>query len=500
MRYLVTGKEMKKLDDITSEHFGMPPIVLMEQAASAFVEKMLGICQTPRNVLVVCGLGNNGGDGLAVARLLNQRAISTTVYFPQEPADGARMTDAFRTQHKIYRNYGFPVAGMIAASDLYDVVVDAIFGTGLSRTVTGAYCKAIETMNEMRGVRIAVDIASGISSDSGEALGCAFCADHTITFSYGKIGQYLWQGMKYSGKVHVVPIGITADSWLGKKPSFGALEESDLSLLPPRQRDSHKGTYGKLLVIAGSPGMAGAAVLAARAAYRTGTGLVKVATVEENRLVLQCEVPEAIFTPYSADLQKEHFVDELKWADAVVLGPGLGTSHTAGEILRLVLEHCSVPLVLDADALNLLTKEPQLLLQPHMDVIITPHLGEMARLTKDAVSYLKTRTIKAAREFAQQYDVICVLKDSHTVTAIPYGYSYINMTGNNGMATAGSGDVLSGVIGGLLAQGLEARTAAPLGVFLHGMAGDEAKKVTGEYGMMANDIVDGLVKIWTEVR
>lgn len=500
MKYLVTGKEMKQLDENTSGHFGVPPIVLMEQAANAFVEQMLAICHRPDNVLVVCGLGNNGGDGLAIARLLNQRGISTTVYLPRELAGTAHATDAFQTQHKIYTNYGFPVAGMISSADSYDVVVDAVFGTGLSRTVTGVYREAIETMNGMKGLKIAVDIASGISSDNGEVLGSAFCADHTITFSYGKAGQYIWQGAEHSGKIHVVPMGITADSWLERKPKIAIMEESDLSLLPKRQRDSHKGTYGKLLVIAGSPGMAGAAVFAAKAAYRTGTGLVKVVTPEENRLVLQCAVPEAVLSSYGTMPDEKQIIEDLKWADAVVLGPGLGTTPAAGKLLRLVLMNINVPLVLDADALNILAEEPELLLRPHVDVIVTPHPGEMARLTKAAVSYLKTRIVTAAREFAQQYDVICVLKDSHTVTAVPYGRSYINITGNNGMATAGSGDVLSGVIGGLLAQGLNVQTAAPLGVFLHGMAGDEAVKMTGSYGMMASDIIEGLGKIWNKVE
>lgn len=500
MKYLVTGKEMGILDKNTSEYFGVPPAILMEQAAIAFTEKLLELIRPSGKILVVCGTGNNGGDGIAAARLLNQRGYETAVYCPVKDRDSlARSSELFLLQRKIYTAYGYPVAPGIQETDSYDIIVDAVFGTGLSRQVTGVFREAIECMNRMGGRKIALDIASGISSSNGELLGTAFRADETITFSFGKAGEYLWNGAAYSGKVHIVPIGITQESFRDRKPKLAVLEEQDMFRIPARRPDSHKGTYGKLLVIAGSRNMAGAAVFSAKAAYRCGTGLVKVLTAEENREILQMSVPEAILSTYGETLDQKRFTEELKWADAVVIGPGIGTGKIARELVRQVLINAAVPMVMDADALNILSEEPELLLRPHTDIIVTPHLGEMSRLTKDAVSFLKTKPVEAAMEFAQRYDVICVLKDARTVTAVPYELSYLNLSGNNGMATAGSGDVLSGIIGGFLAQGMQAKQAAPLGVFIHGRAGDAIREKTGARGMMASDILNGLDEIWNKV-
>lgn len=508
MKYLVTGKEMKLLDQNTSGHFHMPQEVLMEQAAMAFARQLLYVAEqsvpgaangmgTPINsVLVVCGTGNNGGDGIAVARLLNQQGIKAYVYYAG--ASGKKGSDLFELQKKIYTTYGYPVADTLDGT--YDVVVDAIFGIGLSRPIVGEMAELIEKMNQMTGFKVALDMSSGISAEDGEVLGSAFMADATITFSFGKAGQYLWPGAKYCGKTYIVDIGITEESWLENRPRLAYLEDMDLQQLPVRAEDSHKGSYGKLLVIAGSSQMAGAAVLAAKAAYRMGTGLVKVVTAEENRNILLTLVPEALVSVYGKNIDKKKLIEELKWADAVVLGPGIGTGAAAEDLLSTVMMNVNVPLVLDADALNLLAKEPERLLRPHMDLVVTPHLGEMSRLTGDAVSYIKSKLIEEARDFAQNYDVICVLKDAHTVTAVPYGLTYLNLSGNNGLATGGSGDVLSGMIGALLAQGLKADMAAPLGVYLHGRAADEEVKNTGCRGMMAQDILEGLTNIWKQVE
>ena len=242
--------------------------------------------------------------------------------------------------------------------------------------------------------------------------------------------------------------------------------------------------------------MAGAAIMCARAAYRSGCGLVKILTAEENRVIIQSAVPEAILSTYGTKLDEMQVVEELKWADAVVLGPGIGTERNAQKLVSLVLKNCAVPLLLDADALNVIAKETELLLRPHTEMVVTPHLGEMARLTGDTVSLIQTRLVESAFTFAQTYNVVCVLKDFHTVTAIPYALGYLNLSGNHGMATGGSGDVLSGVIGAFLAQGLTADVAAPLGVFVHGLAGDEAAKTTGKRALFSSDLIDGLSRVY----
>jgi NAD(P)H-hydrate epimerase len=374
----------------------------------------------------------------------------------------------------------------------YALIVDALFGIGLSRDITGGLAVLLGTLNETDAWRVSVDIASGIDADTGAVLGCAFHADDTITFSYGKVGQYLWPGSDFSGRVHVMPMGITEASWLEQKPRIAVLDEAELSLLPPRPAHSNKGTYGKLLIIAGSAGMAGAAVLAAQAAYRMGCGLVKVVTPEENRIILQTAVPEALLLPYGIKPGEKELTEALKWADAVVVGPGIGTGILAQHIVKVTLQHCRVPLVVDADALNVIARDTGQLHTAHAPMIVTPHLGEMARLTGKKVPELQKDLPQAAASFAKEYQTICVLKDFRTVTAVPGGLMYLNLSGNPGMATAGSGDVLSGIIGSLLAQGMKPEEAAPLGVSIHGLAGDAAKERRGERALLASDIIQGV--------
>lgn len=498
MRYLVTGKEMQYLDEMTSTHYGVSPELLMEQAAMQFVRTLTEQKQ-PCRVLVVCGFGNNGGDGIAIARLLRQASYDATIYFPL-PWNEKKASKLCKMQYEIYQKYGYPIAPMIAATDSYDLVIDAIFGTGLKREVTGSYEEAILTINEMKAERIAVDIPSGISADTGEVLHAAVRADQTITFSFGKVGQFLAPGSEYSGRVIIVPVGITKESFLEKKPHFAYLEKKDFSLLPKRPMNSHKGTYGKLLLVAGNKDMAGAAVFAAKAAYRTGVGMVKILTHENNRNSILSQVPEAILITYKEQPDPANVIENLKWADAVVMGPGMGTDSTAQKILSFVMEHTAVPILLDADALNIISTDTGILLRPHTDMVVTPHIGEMARLTNGTVSYTKSRYLEVAKDFAQTYDVVCVLKDARTVTAVPYGMSYLNLSGNQGMATAGSGDVLSGIIGALLAMGVAAKTASPLGVFLHGCAGDLIAERIGKRGLMASDIINGLKILWKQVE
>jgi NAD(P)H-hydrate epimerase len=498
VKYLVTGKEMKLLDQNTSSHFGVQGEVLMEQAAMVFVQKLLSCHTTATHILVVCGYGNNGGDGIAIARLLNQRGVDAVVYLCND-REGDE-DSLYQRQKRIYRAYGYPETGAIHAEDSYDCVVDAVFGTGLSRQITGHLYDTISVMNQMKAAKVAVDIASGVSADSGEVLGIAFAAEETYTFSFAKLGQLLWPGNSFTGQLSVLPIGITEDSFLKKKPSYAGYEDSDFSLLPARSPHSNKGTYGKLLVIAGSTNMAGAAYFSAKAAYRTGCGLVKIFTPETNRMTLQTLLPEAILETYDQKCEEKQLAESLKWADAVVMGPGIGTSKQAGDMLRFVLRNISVPLLLDADALNLLAKEPEMLLLPHLDIVVTPHLGEMARLTGDTVSLIQTRIVETAQQFAMRYDVVCVLKDSNTITAVPYGMTYVNTSGNHGMATAGSGDVLSGIIGALLCGGVSVDTAASFGVYLHGRAGDYAGSTIGARAMIASDIIDGLSGILSSME
>jgi len=504
LRYLVTGKEMKLLDQNTSGYFKVPELVLMEQAAMHFVWRLCDVLKD-KNIekdikgIVFSGLGNNGADGIAIARLLNEKGIYTEVCKINELLSNRGDTSAsYQVQEEIYHNYNYPTQNDIKKilDEEYDFVVDAVFGIGLSRNLNEEYAHIIETINQTCGLKFAVDMPSGINSDNGQIMGVAVKCDFTITFSFEKLGQFLWPGCDYAGKTFVEDMGITEYSWLDKKPTMAYWEETDLSLLPKRPAHSNKGTFGKLLIVAGSENMAGAAVMAAKVAYRCGVGLVKVYTQIENKGIINEVVPEALVSTYDVSVDREKLTEDMAWADAIVIGPGLGQSEQAKEIVEMVSGSANVPIVWDADGLNILANNTDVLLSSHPEYIMTPHLGEFSRLTKNSVDWIQKHLVESAIDFARTYDLICVLKDFRTVTANPYGLSYLNMSGNNGMATGGSGDVLAGIIGALLAQGIKPMDAASFGVFIHGLAGDIAREKMGTHSIMASDIIDALKDVW----
>lgn len=495
---------MKLLDQNTSNYFKVPELVLMEQAAMHFVWRLCDvfnetISKGDTKGIVFCGLGNNGADGIAIARLLNERGIDTTVCKVNDllPEKGTTST-SYQVQEEIYEMYQYPTQNDISKilNEEYDFVIDAVFGIGLSRPLNDAYMYIIQLMQDTKGVKVAVDMPSGVNSDNGQVMGAALKCDYTITFSFGKLGQYVWPGCEYAGMVFVEDIGITEASWLDKKPAMAVLEKKDLALLPKRPMHSNKGTFGKLLVIAGSANMAGAAIFTAKAAYRCGVGLVKVYTQEANRVIVQGSIPEALLSTYDKDINKEQLIADLQWADAVVIGPGLGQSELAHELVKTVREAAAVPVVWDADALNILSEHTEELLLPHTEYILTPHLGEFSRLVNKSVFWIQNHLVESAIDFARNYDVICTLKDFRTVSASPYGMSYLNLSGNNGMATGGSGDVLAGIIGALLVQGFKGIEASAFGVYIHGLAGDAARAKMGTHAVMASDIIEGLKEVW----
>ncbi|MGN0291826.1 MAG: NAD(P)H-hydrate dehydratase [Lachnospiraceae bacterium] len=497
MQYLLNAREMKQADKNTIETFGVPSLVLMERAALKVIETIQKENLDFSKTLIVCGTGNNGGDGMAVARILHLSGADVRVWLT---GTYEKCSDETKKQYDILKAYGMEVIEEVSEEEMtdtaYTLVIDAIFGIGLSRNIEGKYREIIEFLNEIKADKVSVDIPSGIHADSGIVMGCCFYADHTVTFAYNKLGLCLYPGAEAAGRVHVAEIGITKESFLEKEPQTLALEERDSSMLPTRRSDSNKGSYGKVLVIAGSEEMAGAAYFSAKAAYLAGCGLVKIFTHEKNKTMLNEKLPEAILVTYDGKKnRKEVLIESVNWADVIVLGPGLGTSETAESILQTTLQTASVPMVLDADALNLLAKETELLKRPHTDLILTPHLGEMSRLIDMPIAYIKKNLLETAQEFAREYNVICVQKDVRTVTSIPYGKTYVNLSGNHGMATAGSGDVLSGMIAGLLAGGMSPEYAAALGVWLHGRAGDIMAERTGYYSLMAGDILEGIKEV-----
>lgn len=502
MKIIVDSAQMKQCDKNTIEYYKIPSLVLMERAALGVVEEIEKCLEGPSGayeILIVCGYGNNGGDGLAVARMLWQKGYRVVIVMPQEAGKVSKETKA---QLEILEKYQIPIGNRIPERE-FDMIVDALFGIGLSRQLAGTYLEYVLEMNEMCGKKIAIDIPSGINADTGAVMGAGFRADLTVTFAFLKRGLLLFPGAEYAGEVVTKEIGIDRLSFLEGKPDTFCLEPEDLGAIPSRKVRSNKGSYGKVLTVAGQKNMAGAAFLSAKASYLTGAGLVKIVTEEENRIILQQLLPEAILHTYErVDGPVEEGTDvamdlmqSLDWASVVVAGPGLGTGAQAAAVIHKILSYSRVPVILDADGLNIAAEHPQWLREAKSTVIVTPHLGEMARLIQRDISEIQDEMLQTAKDFAEEYQVICVLKDARTITAVPEGFAWINLSGNNGMATAGSGDVLSGIIAGLAAQGMPPQYAASMGVYLHGLAGNARVSDRGNYGLMAQDILEGIVDV-----
>lgn len=486
MKRVVTASLMKKLDANTIENHHVPSMVLMERAALAVVNAIPE--EKRKQVLVICGTGNNGGDGIAVARILKMKGYKVQIY---QPGSSYRKSPDCALQEEIARSYGVTWVNNPQWSE-YTTIVDALFGVGLSREIEGIYAETAELVNRTEAFVIAVDVPSGIDSDTGQVFGTAVRADKTVTFAFAKAGQLLRPGCEYCGDLEICDIGIYEETPMEKPDTF-YLEKEDLKQIPQRSEGGNKGSFGKILLIAGSEGMAGAAYLSAHAAMRCGCGMVKILTPAANRDILQKKIPEAMLSVYVTKQEAEEaLMAGLKWADTVAIGPGLGQSETASMLLDLVLEHSTHPMVLDADALNLLSTRRDLLLQTKGPVILTPHLGEMARLCGCRIDDIRPKVLYTARSFAWKYRVQCVLKDSRTCVALPDGTAFINRTGNCGMATAGSGDVLCGVIAGILALKTPFTMAGAVGVWLHGKLGDRCREKTGPGFMMAGDLIDEL--------
>lgn len=492
MQLWVNAAQMKAADQYTIQKLGVPSLELMEHAAQACVQVLEDEKVDLSHVCVVCGSGNNGGDGFAIARILQNNRYSVETFCVGNPEHYTEETQ--EQMHRLQECRGKITYGM-PQEDSYSVVIDAVFGVGLSRKVEGRYRQVIEQMNRMRGTKFAVDIPSGLSATTGCILGCAFKADYTVTFQLKKIGLELSQGRTMAGRVIVPDIGISTDS-ICEDQEIVRTAGKDIyrKMLPDRPEDSNKGTYGRLLVIAGSKGMAGAAYLNAHAAYMTGAGLVRIYTSSDNREILQTLLPEAIITTYE-EYNKEELLSLLTWADGVCIGSGLGMSRLSEKILKTVIEYVKVPCLIDADGLNLLAENNNYLNQmAERRFVITPHMKEMSRLTGTPVEELKADRIQILKDFISRYRITCVLKDSRTLIASEEKGIRMNLTGNSAMAKAGSGDVLAGVISGWMVQGKEAEDAAELGTYIHGLSGDLAKFEKGVYSVMARDLIEYISK------
>lgn len=490
---ILNAAQMSAVDKITQEKFYIPSLVLMERAALACTG-ILGSEFDISNTLIVCGVGNNGGDGLAIARILYEKGIRAEIYIV---GDVERATESFKNQMSSLKALGFTFEESLIDKN-YTCIVDAVFGISLNRDVAGVYADAISFINNAStagaGV-LSVDMPSGISADSGRVMGLAVKAEVTVTFGFMKTGLLLYPGADYAGKVILENIGMPKESLSelkntpAKRSKIKCYEEDEIKL-PQRPAYSNKGTFGKLLLVAGSEGMRGACILSGLSAMRSGLGMLKIVTPNVNAPTVASVFPEAMMIEYVGGfVPYGEIAEAMKWCDAIAIGPGIGKGDASLEILRMCMEQSSVPVVADADALNLMAEHPEILENHACELVITPHVGEMSRLCGLGISDITGYLIETASDFAAGYNLVCVLKDARTITADTNGNVVINNYGNSGMATAGSGDVLTGIIAALLAGGMVPFKAASLGCALHAKSGDRAAAELSEAEVLSRDII-----------
>ncbi len=504
MMYLVTADEMRETDKRTIESFGIPGRVLMENAgrgSTRFFQKIFGDL-SDKKVGVIAGKGNNGGDGFVVARYLSQKDIDVSVYLLGKK-DAVKSGDA-AANLALLAPLNVPVIEIPDENAFLhhqpsmcrqDIWVDAIFGTGLSFDIKGYFKTIIEYINSLNKPVFAIDIPSGINSDTGQVCGTCIRAVATATFAYPKIGHYLYPGAAYRGQLDVIDIGIPKYIADEVNPKQYLLTPKTFTL-PNRSADAHKGDTGHVLVIAGSRGKTGAAAMTATSAMRAGAGLVTLAVPESINNILETlaieimteSLPETDGTLSEAAFDKIMLL--LKGKKILAIGPGLGQSAQTQQLIRRIISESDIPMVIDADGLNALSGHVEILKTLKAPAILTPHPGEMARLVNKTTAEIQQDRISCARQFAEEFhQVHLVLKGAGTVVAHPDGKVLINQTGNSGMASGGMGDVLTGIIAGLMAQDMSPETAARAGVYLHGAAADIVAEKTNAYGYLATEIM-----------
>ena len=506
MTKIISGTQMQELDRRTISEAHIPAKVLMERAGSGLVtclEQVYGSARGKR-IVILCGKGNNGGDGFVAARLLHRRRAQVQVLMMSPASELSR--DAAVMYRQFVRTAGKSAVHLYSSKSHVrsllresDLIMDALLGTGLSTDVTGRYADAIDSINEAGRPVVAADLPSGLHADTGAILGRAVRASLTVTFGLPKLGLYQNHGVDLAGSVGLVDIGIPP-AYIEAVTSHVTLmtPASVRAVLPTRRPASHKGTFGHAGIIAGSVGKTGAAAMAAKAALRIGAGLVTVAVPAGVNDVLESKLLEAMTIPMpdtKARTLSRSALDRLKAfitsRTAVAIGPGLSTHPETVELVQALLKDLDRPTVLDADALNALAGRASVLTACKTPPILTPHPGEMARLEANATPQsINANRIDTAVRFARERGTFVVLKGARTVVAKPDGAAAICPTGNPGMATAGTGDVLTGMIVGLLAQGLAPWEAACAGTYLHGCAGDLAAADKGQVGLIAGDVIE----------
>ncbi len=507
MMKVATAEEMQELDRKAIETYRIPGMILMENAGKGAAEVISNTFPDiyKKKIAIIAGKGNNGGDGFVIARYLLNQGVSVKVYLLTDPK-GLR-GDA-ETNLNIFQRMKGEVIPVPSSKDYvkikkdlekFDVLVDGIFGTGLDAEVRGYYREVIDHLNTLQRPIVAVDIPSGLNANTGKPFGTAIRASLTITFGLPKMGHLIPPGIDYVGKVKVIDIGIPKRLVEEEKIPTYLLEKNEIMkwLSIPRNLDTHKGDYGHLLVIAGSVGKTGAAAMACQAALRMGAGLVTLAIPKSLNGIMEMKLTEVMTEPLpetpKQTLSLRAFSTITRLCEnkrAVIIGPGLGTFKETQSLVLKLVKALNLPIILDADGLTALATQPKILPVTNRSLILTPHPGEMARLIRSQVKEVLEDRIGLSRSFSQSQHVHLVLKGHPTLISTPKGELFINPTGNPGMASGGTGDVLTGMIGGLVCQGFDILPSLQMAVYLHGMAGDVGAQERGEKSLIATDIIE----------
>jgi len=508
--YLVTANEMQKMDKETIESFGIPGRTLMESAGrgaySMFTQTFSNLSK--KKIGIIAGRGNNGGDTFVVARYLLEKNIDLNIFLlcakDKIPIDAKANLDLVeKLLHKNRNGSISEITDSDALEDfkseilLHDIFIDGIFGIGLNSDVRGLFKDIIQILNKSNKPIFSIDIPSGLSADTGKPCGIAINATATATFAHPKPGHILHPGDRYTGELEVVDIGIPEFITEKFSPKLNLLEGKDIKcLFPERDSESHKGNFGHVFILAGSPGKTGAAALAANAAMRCGTGLVTLGIPQSLNSSVEPQVIEAMTCPLSDNdtglLTKsayEKIIEIAKDKDAIAIGPGIGTDKKTKELIEKLIKTINIPIILDADSLNLIAQNPSILKNKKSDIILTPHPGEMARLAATTVKEIQDNRLESAIDFSEKYDITLVLKGANTIISLADNNTFICPTGNPGMASGGMGDVLTGMIAGFMAQGFSSKDSSIAGVFLHGLCGDMLAESEGAFGFLASDMV-----------
>lgn len=512
---VLTAAQMQAVDRRTIDEIGIPGVVLMENAGRGVAEEIMQRFSpteappavSPRGAspraLILAGKGNNGGDGYVIARHLlnNGWDVQTLVLAERDAIKGDAALNLTTLENCGSRVDFVPdseaLATCLGAIGEFTVLVDAIFGTGLAKPAQGFYLQAIEWLNQQPSPVVAVDISSGVDASTGRVLGTAVNSALTVSFAFPKVGQISYPGAGLAGELVTVDIGIPGQ--ITGQVSTDCLlidAEEGRRLLPVRSREGHKGTFGHLLVVAGSTGKGGAAVMAAESGLRGGAGLVTLACPQSIQPTLASQLTEVMTVPLADSkggislLSYDDLLALVEGKQALAIGPGLGLGEETSDMVRRLVQGSNLPMVIDADGLIALCGHTHILdRQLGRPIVLTPHPGEMARLTGFSVDEIQANRFVVARDFAVHHRVVLVLKGARTLTASPDGRVHVNSSGHAGLASGGMGDVLTGLIGSLLAQGLAAMDAATLGVYLHGVAADRLLTTFGDAGLLATDVM-----------